>query len=64
MRFVLQGDKQAQLRRMLGSGRACLALFAAADALKAGFLRHPSRGREQADMIREGVLHGVIEGGR
>ena len=25
---------------------------------------HPSRGREQADMIRKRVLHGIIEGGR
>lgn len=132
MRFVLPGDQQAQLRRMLGSGRACLALFAAADALKVGFVRgvppyvyvqriqpanlaawknlrlcapgespdvivrqapapqsvfrglvrpdgiaacdvlqvwvdvaaHPSRGSEQADMIRKRVLHRVIEGGR
>lgn len=30
-----------QLRKMLGSGRACLALFAAAKALKRGFVeRH------------------------
>lgn len=132
MRFLLPGDRQAQLRRMLGSGRACLALFAAADALRLGFVSgvppyvyvhriqpanlaawknlrpcapgeppelivrqapapqsvfralvrpegmaacdvlqvwvdvasHPSRGREQADMIRKRVLHRVIEGGR
>jgi len=132
MRFVLQGDQRAQLRRMLGSGRACLALFAAADALGLGFVHgvppyvyvqrihpaklaawknlrpcapgeppdlivrqapapqsvfrglvrpggmaacdvfqvwadvaaHPSRGREQADLIRKRVLHRVIEGGR
>jgi len=132
MRFVLPGDGQAQLRRMLGSGRACLALFAAADALQLGFVAgvppyvyvqrirpanltawknlracapgespdlivrqapapqsvfrgmvrpggmaacdvlqvwvdvaaHPSRGREQADLIRKRVLHRVIEGGR
>ena len=38
MRFLLPGDRQAQLRRMLGSGRACLALFAAADALRLGFV--------------------------
>ena len=38
MRFVLPGNRPAQLRRMLGSGRACLALFAAADALKLGFV--------------------------
>jgi len=132
MRFVLPGDQQAQLRRMLGSGRACLALFAAADALGLGFVdgvppyvyvqrihpadlaawkhlrpcasgeppdlivrqapapqsvfrglvrpegmaacdvfqvwadvaAHPSRGREQADLIRRRVLDRVIEGGR
>lgn len=132
MHFVLPGDQPAQLRRMLGSGRACLALFAAADALKIGFVHgvppyvyvqrihpanlaawknlrpcasgeppdlivrqapapqsvfrglvrpegmaacdvlqvwadvaaHPSRGREQADLIRKRVLHRVIEGGR
>jgi hypothetical protein len=117
---------------MLDSGRACLALFAAADVLKLGFVHgvppyvyvqriqpanlaasknlracapgespdlivrqaptpqavfrgavrpegvaacdvlqiwvdvaaHPSRGREQADMIRKRVLQRVIEGGR
>lgn len=132
MRFLLPGDVHAQIRRMLSSGRACLALFAAADALKLGFVHgvppyvyvervapanlaawknlqpcapgelphvilrqapapqsvfrgmvrpdglaasdvlqvwldvaeHPSRGREQADMIRKGVLERVIEGGR
>ena len=132
MRFVLPGDPQAQLRKMLSSGRACLALFAAADALQLGFVRgvppyvyvqriqpanlaawrnlracepgeppevivrqapapqsvfrgmvrpggiaasdvlqvwvdvaaHPSRGREQADLIRQRVLHRVVEGGR
>src|SRR4029434_4961846 len=31
MRFLLPGDPQAHLRRMLASGPACLALFAAAD---------------------------------
>jgi len=132
MRLVLPGDRQAQLRRMLDSGRACLALFAAAEALKLGLVHgvppyvyvqriqpanlaawknlracapgespdlilrqapapqsvfrgvvraegmaacdvlqvwvdvaaHPSRGREQADMIRRQVLQRVIEGGR
>ena len=132
MRFVLPGDRQGQLLRLLGSGRACLALFAAADALQLGFVHgvppyiyvqriqranfadwkhlracapgespdvivrqapapqsvfravvrpegmaacdvlqvwvdvasHPSRGREQADMIRKRVLHSVFEGGR
>lgn len=131
MRFLLPGDRQAQLRKMLAGGRACLALFAAADALKVGFVRgvppyvyvqriqpanlaawrnlrpcapgespdvivrqapapqsvfrglvrpdgmaacdvlqvwvdvaaHPSRGREQADIIRKRVLNCVIEGG-
>jgi hypothetical protein len=132
MRFLLPGDPQAQLRRMLASGRACLALFAAADALRLGFVSgvppyvyvqriqpaslaawknlraasigeapdvivrqapapqsvfrglvrpdgmaacdvvqvwvdvaaHPSRGREQADLIRKRVLQRLIEGGR
>jgi hypothetical protein len=132
MRFLLPGDRQAQLHRMLGSGRACLALFAAAEALRLGFVSgvppyvyvhriqpanlaawknlracapgeppdlivrqapasqsvfrglvrpegipacdvlqvwadvasHPSRGREQAEMIQKRVLHRVIEGGR
>ena len=132
MRFLLPGDQQAELLRMLGSGRACLALFAAADALGLGFVSgvppyvyvqriqaanlaawknlrpcapgeppdliirqapapqsvfrglvrpegmaacdvlqvwldvtsHPSRGREQADLIRKRVLHRLIEGGR
>jgi hypothetical protein len=39
MRFVLPGDVQAQVRMMLGGGRACLALFAAADALQLGFVQ-------------------------
>jgi len=132
MRFLLPGDPQAQLRRMVASGRACLALFAAADALRLGFVSgvppyvyvqriqpanltawknlracspgeppdliirqapaaqsvfrglvrpedmaacdvlqvwvdvasHPSRGREQADMIRKRVLQRIIERGR
>jgi hypothetical protein len=38
MRFLLPGDRQVQLRKMLGSGRACLALFAAADALRLRFV--------------------------
>ncbi len=38
MRFLLPGDRQTHLRRMLGTGRACLALFAAADALRLGFV--------------------------
>jgi hypothetical protein len=132
MRFLLPGDPQAQLRRMLAGGRACVALFAAAAALRLGFVSgvppyvyvpriqpanlaawnnlracspgespdviirqapasqsvfrglvrpegmaacdvlqvwvdvalHPSRGREQADMIRKRVLRRVIDGGR
>jgi hypothetical protein len=128
MRFVLGGDPQAQLRSTFNSDRACLALFAAADALKLGFVHgvppcvyvervqpatlaawknlrpcgpgepphvivrqapapqsvfrgalrqsgiaacdvlqvwvdvgvHPSRGREQADLIRRRVLQRVI----
>lgn len=132
MRFLLPGDRQAQLHGMLGSGRACLALFAAASALRLGFVSgvppyvyvhrmqpgtvaawknlracapgeppelivrqapapqsvfrgmvrpegmaasdvlqvwvdvasHPSRGREQADLIHKRVLRRLIEGGR
>ena len=33
MRFVLKRDPDVELRKMLASGRACLGLFAAADAL-------------------------------
>ncbi len=132
MRFLLPGAPQAQLRRMLASGRACLALFAAADALNMGFVSgvppyvyvsrlqpaslaawrslracspgeapdvivrqapapqsvfrghvrpdgvpacdvlqvwldvaaHPSRGQEQADLIRKRVLERIIDGAR
>jgi len=39
MRFRLPGDPPAQLRKVLSSGRACLALFAAADALQLGFVQ-------------------------
>jgi len=128
MRYLLKGDPRAQLRKMLGSERACLALFAAAEALKLGFVEgvppyvyveriqpsnlsawknlrqcergerpdlilrqapapqsifrgvvrpdgmascdvlqiwvdvssHPSRGREQADLIRKRVLNKII----
>ena len=38
VRFLLPGDPRMQLRKMLDSGRACLALFAAADVLKLGFV--------------------------
>jgi hypothetical protein len=130
MRFLLKGDTRSQLRRMLDSGRACLALFAAAEALKLGFVEgvppyvyvdriqpsnlaawknlrqcepgerpdlilrqapspqsvfrglvrpngmaasdvlqvwvdvssHPSRGREQAELIRKRILNRIIEG--
>jgi hypothetical protein len=34
MRFRLAGDPDRQLQNVLASGQACLALFAAADALK------------------------------
>jgi hypothetical protein len=129
MRFLIKGDVRSQLRGMLSRGRACLALFAAAEALKLGFVEgvppyvyvdriqpshlsawknlrhceageppdlilrqaqfpqsvfrglvhreampvsdvlqvwvdvssHPSRGREQADLIRKRVLERVIE---
>ena len=132
MKYLLKGEPRAQLRKVVGSGRACLALFAAADALKLGFVEgvppyvyverlqhsnlsawknlrqcgpgelpdlilrqapapqsvfrglvrpngvaasdvlqiwadvasHPSRGREQADLIRSRVLERVIEGKR
>jgi hypothetical protein len=132
MRLLLKSDPQAPLRKIPSSSRACLALFAAADALKLGFVHgvpqyvyiprvpppslavwknlrpcepgeppdfifrqapapesvfrgmvrpervavsdvlqvwidvagHPSRGREQADLIRKRVLERVIEGGR
>jgi len=38
MRFLLHGNRQVELKRMLRSNRACLALFAAAEALKVGFV--------------------------
>lgn len=38
MRYLLKGDPRVQLRKILDSGRSCLALFAAADALKLGFV--------------------------
>jgi len=39
MRFLLRGrDLTAELRQMVGGGRACLALFAAADALGFGLV--------------------------
>lgn len=130
MRFVLRGDPEIELRRMFRSSRACLGLFAAAEALHFGFVRgvppyvylqrlgpanitawknvvpaepgeqpdvilrqapapksvfrglvranelpvcdilqvwldvssHPSRGQEQADLIRDRVLDPVIRG--
>jgi hypothetical protein len=130
MRFLLRGSSQVDLRRMLRNDRACLALFAAADALKVGFVHgvpphiyvpqlqpssisqwknvapvegneipdfilrqpsapqavfrgvvsidevpvsdilqvwldvssHPSRGREQADLIRRRILDPIISG--
>jgi hypothetical protein len=132
MRYMLKGDPRMQLRKILSKGRACLALFAAAEALKLGFVEgvppyvyverlrlsdleafknlrqcepsespdlilrqapapnsvfrglvraddmaacdvlqiwldvssHPSRGREQADLIRRKVLGKVMEGKR
>jgi hypothetical protein len=39
MRFILRGDPQVELKRMLRSSRACLGLFAAAEALHFGFVR-------------------------
>lgn len=38
MRFLLRSDPQQELRRLLSSGRSCLALFAAAEALRLGFV--------------------------
>jgi hypothetical protein len=40
--------------------------MAACDVLQvwADVASHPSRGREQADLIRKRVLHRLIEGGR
>lgn len=132
MKYLFKGDSRAQLRKVVAGGRACLALFAAADALKLGFVEgvppyvyvehirpsslsawknlrhcesgegpdlilrqapasqsvfrglvhpngvavcdvlqiwadvasHPSRGREQADLIRRRVLDPVIKGKR
>ena len=132
LRYLLKGDPRVQLRKILDSGRSCLALFAAAKALKFGFVEgvppyvyverirpadlasfknlrpcepreapdlilrqapapesvfrgmvsanglaacdvlqvwldvssHPSRGREQADLIRRKVLGKIIEGKR
>lgn len=130
MRYLLKGDPDVQLRKILSSGHACLAMFAAAAALKLGFVEgvppyvyverlrssdlaafknlrqcepdespdvilrqapapqsvfrglvhpqgmaacdviqvwldvssHPSRGREQADLIRRKILGKIIEG--
>ena len=39
MRFRLGGDPKEELRRLMKHGEACLALFAAADALGMGFVR-------------------------
>lgn len=39
MRFLLQGDPALDLRQILRGGRACLALYAAADALGLGFVK-------------------------
>lgn len=38
MRFILRGDPQKELKRILQSGPACLGLFAAAEALHLGFV--------------------------
>lgn len=130
MRFLLRGNQQVELKRVLRSHRACLALFAAAEALKVGFVHgvpphvyvrrldraslgawknlvpaeqheapdlilrqasapqsvfrgavsadgvqvcdvlqvwldvssHPSRGQEQADLIRHRILDSIIDG--
>jgi hypothetical protein len=39
MRFILRGDPQVELKRMFKSGRACLGLFAAARAMRLGFVQ-------------------------
>lgn len=39
MRFLFRGDSDKELGRILKLGHACLALFAAADALHLGFVR-------------------------
>jgi hypothetical protein len=39
MCFILRGHPQVELRRMFRSGRACLGLFAAAEALHLGFVQ-------------------------
>jgi hypothetical protein len=39
MRFRLRGNSEEQLRKIVSGGRACLALFSAADALKLGFVK-------------------------
>lgn len=132
MRLLLRKDPKVEIPRLVESGRACLALFAAADALKLGFVRgvppyvyvkrltlpslsawkhlvpvepgevpdvilrqppapqsvfrgavtverrlvsdvmqvwldvssHPSRGQEQADLIRDRILDPIIRGTR
>ena len=132
LHYLLKGDPRVQLSKIFDSGRSCLALFAAAKALKLGFVEgvppyiyverirpadlasfknlrqcepreapdlilrqapapesvfrgmvsanglaacdvlqvwldvssHPSRGREQADLIRRKVLGKIIEGKR
>jgi hypothetical protein len=132
MRYLLKGNPDVQLRKIVSSGHACLAMFAAAEVLKLGFVEgvppyvyverirpphlkafknlrqcepdefpdlilrqapapqsvfrglvrpdgvavcdvlqvwldvssHPSRGREQADLIRRKVLGKIIEGKR
>jgi hypothetical protein len=57
MRFRLPGDASAQLRKVINSGRACLALFAAADALHLGFVQgvppHVYVERVQASSLME-----------
>lgn len=62
MRFLLPGDTVARLRAVLARGRACLALYAAADALRLGHVeglpphvyveRFPTRGVSAGDGLR------------
>jgi hypothetical protein len=39
MRFRLPGNSEGQFRNIVSSGRACMALFSAADMLKLGFVK-------------------------
>lgn len=55
MRFLVPGDREKELRRVLLKGRACLALFAAADALGLGFV-HGVPPHVYVERLRPGSL--------